>query len=558
VHVIAVTVSPLAGQTQSLTSLLSNPNLGAQGSLQTLTIGGPGAVDLDGVASIPDLEIAGGGNFLLTGGTINTDPVTIDAGGNITGYGTITGSETANGTVTASGGTLDITGDITGSGTLTFASGAALQLEGNVAATESLIFTGDNETLILGPSASVSAAVSGIGLGDVIALEGQQVTGAVYDPTQNMLEVTASDGGTYSLSLTGTYQQSDFGIADGEVQVACFRGGTRISTKHGDVPVENLEIGDIVHTRFVGLAAVKWIGHRRVDCRHHPDPRMVWPVRVQAGAFGDGLPHSELWLSPDHAVFVEGGLIAIRQLINRTTIAQMPVNKVTYFHVELDRHDVVLAEGLPAESYLDSGNRSAFANAGMPIQLHADFSPSCPESRAGGGCAPLLTEPDQVEPIWRSLAERAAALGHAVNLPVTTTSSDLRLRAAGRDVQAIEIADGRHVFVLPPRTDGVKIMSRSGVPADFRPWLDDRRRLGVSVTRIVMRGKNVHTDVPVDHPALVEGWHGVETAGARLWRWTDGAAVLSVPAGTRVVEVHVAGSGEYAATEGQETERKVA
>jgi len=68
--------------------------------------------------------------------------------------------------------------------------------------------------------------------------------------------------------------------------------------------VEALCVGDIVLTHDGGAEPVVWIGHRRIDCRRHPRPRLIWPVRVRAGAFADRVPHRDLLLSPDHAVFV--------------------------------------------------------------------------------------------------------------------------------------------------------------------------------------------------------------------------------------------------------------
>jgi collagen type I/II/III/V/XI/XXIV/XXVII alpha len=97
-------------------------------------------------------------------------------------------------------------------------------------------------------------------------------------------------------------------------------------------------------------------------------------VRIAAGAFGSGLPRRDLFLSPDHAVFIEGVLIPIKRLINGSTIAQVPRSHVTYYHIELAQHDVVLAEGLPVESFLDTGDRSDFANGGGPVRLHPAFN----------------------------------------------------------------------------------------------------------------------------------------------------------------------------------------
>jgi hypothetical protein len=148
-----------------------------------------------------------------------------------------------------------------------------------------------------------------------------------------------------------------------QVNISCFAAGTRILTATGEVPVEALQRGDrLVTTHGRKMIAVLWLGHRQIDCARHPRPGDAWPVRIKAGAFAQNVPHHDLLLSPDHAVFIGGTLIPSRHLINGTTILQRPVRQVTYFHFELPMHDAILAEGMPAESYLDTGNRLAFAN----------------------------------------------------------------------------------------------------------------------------------------------------------------------------------------------------
>ena len=168
---------------------------------------------------------------------------------------------------------------------------------------------------------------------------------------------------------------------------ACFASGTRILTSAGEVPVEDLAIGDTVSATFRDSLPIKWIGHRRVDCRRHPNPERVWPVRVRAGAFDEGIPHRDLWLSPDHAVFVGEVLIPIKRLINGTSVEQVLVDEITYYHVELTSHDVLLADGLPVESYLETGGRSAFANGGGPVALFPEFHVRVWEAM---GCARLI------------------------------------------------------------------------------------------------------------------------------------------------------------------------
>jgi hypothetical protein len=151
--------------------------------------------------------------------------------------------------------------------------------------------------------------------------------------------------------------------------IACFATGTRIATPDGAIAVEHLAVGDRVRSVFGGVVAVRWIGHRTLDCRRHPRPADVLPVRVRAGAFAPAVPLRDLVLSPDHAVYLNEWLIPIRYLINGASIVQEAAGRISYYHVELPAHDVIFAEGLPAESYLDTGNRSAFANGGATETL---------------------------------------------------------------------------------------------------------------------------------------------------------------------------------------------
>jgi len=148
-----------------------------------------------------------------------------------------------------------------------------------------------------------------------------------------------------------------------------------------------------------------WIGRRRVDCRRHPRPAAVWPVRIRAGAFGENVPAHDLLLSPDHCVFADGVMIPVGRLVNGSTLAQERCDEVTYYHLELVRHDVVLAEGLPVESYLDTGNRSSFENGRDPVRLHPDFAPP---TRDALGCAPVAVTGPVVATVRRRLLQRAA------------------------------------------------------------------------------------------------------------------------------------------------------
>ena len=222
--------------------------------------------------------------------------------------------------------------------------------------------------------------------------------------TRYWVELTDSDIGvqwTATSTVTGPGVASEFtdnsntatanttGAFDLDVSAACYVQGTRILTARGEVPIETLVVGDRVVGVISGrLAAIVWIGHRRIDCRRHADPDAVMPIEIAAGAFGANQPCRTLWLSRDHAVYIDGVLVPIHLLINGTTIAPRAVETVTYWHIELAAHDAVLADGLPAETYLDTGNRSAFGNATAVTAVHPDFSRGAWDGRA----AALLVE----------------------------------------------------------------------------------------------------------------------------------------------------------------------
>lgn len=171
-------------------------------------------------------------------------------------------------------------------------------------------------------------------------------------------------------------------------RVACFAAGTWIATMRGHVAVELVHPGDQVGTLLSGNPAkVIWVGRRIVDCTRHPEPTKVWPVRISTDAFGRGMPATDLFLSPNHAVFVDHVLIPIRLLVNGCSVRQVMAERIAYHHIELAQHDVLLANGMPAESCQDAGDRASFSNGGDVVTLHPDFSAGV---RGNAGCAPLV------------------------------------------------------------------------------------------------------------------------------------------------------------------------
>jgi hypothetical protein len=326
----------------------------------------------------------------------------------------------------------------------------------------------------------------------------------------------------------------------------CFAAGTHILTTTGPRLVETLAPGDEVRTLLGESGRIVWIGHRTLDCSRHSRPEKIWPIRVSAGAFGPAMPERDLFMSPDHAVYIDGVLIPAKLLANGMTIHQVARRSITYYHVELARHDVVLAEGLPAETYLDTGNKTAFENSGLPPRLHPDFAGDQTQ-RETRSCAPLITEPAQTEPVWRALASRATALGWVLpEPPALGDEPDLHLLAGTRRIKPVLVKDGRYSFVLPSGDAPARLVSRSACPRDERPWMGDDRRLGVKISRLTMRSDQNVRDVAIDDPALDEGWWQVERDAGVSCRWTTGDALLPT-LGAGVLEVELADTMRYPA-----------
>lgn len=214
------------------------------------------------------------------------------------------------------------------------------------------------------------------------------------------VRATTGPADTWGLSIVNAVAQNG---------APCFLAGTTIMTPSGPVAVERLTPGDPVLARFAGVTPVVWLGRRRLAPRRHACPESVWPFRILRDAVAPGVPARDLLLSPDHAVFLGGVLIPVKYLANGQTIFQdRSFETVEYWHVELARHDVLLAEALPAETYLDTGNRAGFDNAGPALALHPVFGR--PKSWEKDACAPLWGEGGPVDHVRARLLVRAREL----------------------------------------------------------------------------------------------------------------------------------------------------
>ena len=336
------------------------------------------------------------------------------------------------------------------------------------------------------------------------------------------------DTGTEEVAIAG----ENAGNGKVTIELVCYRRGTCILTPMGEVRIENLRIGDLLVTAGGRARPVRWLGRRAVACNGHPDPRSVWPVRIAAGAVAEDRPWRDLWVSPGHSIRVDDVLIQAESLLNGATITREPCDHVEYWHVELDSHDLVFANGLAAESYLDTGNRSSFVNGGGFVRAYPDFK----AAHWADSCLPLILEGPRIAQAKADLLARAEQCGHRL-----IADDDLHVMADGERIDPQRLSDTRRFFLLPDGSEHIVLHSRQFVPAEVLPASADRRVLGVCVGRLQIDGADLALD-QAGH--FTGGWHPFEhhENDTRL-RWTDGATPL--PAGCRLVVIDTAGPGYY-------------
>ncbi len=341
-----VTLDPATGQTVSINGQVSD----MIGSGGTGTFADSGA-----------LVLTGGGTALL------------EAANNYTGATTIDGGSTL---------VVGVTGAV-GSDGILFAGGS------------------DAGTLRIAPGATLGTGnfLTGLAAGDTIDLEGLTfVSGASAFASSGTL-FAVSGGTTVALRTSGVsagpYPVNMDGGTGTEI-IACYVAGTCIATPAGARPIECLAAGDAVCTFDGQSRTVRWIGRRDYAAAFVAANPQLRPVRIRAGAIGPGLPERDLLVSPSHAVLVAGVLVEAGSLVNGTSVLRERAGVVRYRHLEFDAHELIVAEGLPAESFVDDDSRGMFQNA-------HDFTP---RGRRATRRA-LAQDGPELSSVWHGIAARA-------------------------------------------------------------------------------------------------------------------------------------------------------
>lgn len=408
------------------------------------------------------------------------------------------------------------------------------------------------------------------------ALNGNSETAtAKYDGSQTTLTFTVNGGfllAQTSITINVTMQGNPYGFRQGRTvnldngnygdgngngQI-CYLPGTLIETPSGRVAVEALSQGDEVYI-FDGqnrqAVPLKWVGRKTVSASSAEGR----PVRIKANALADSVPFKDLLVTPEHSLFLNGAFVPARMLVNDKSIVVDDQERFEIFHIETENHAVVMADGVLAESYLDTGNRLTFQSQGKIVFGGFDRLKTWEDDAA----AALETRREFVEPLHQEFSNRADALGFQSVVEAQEWTHDPELRVVCEDgtvFAPMRQVGSRYVFQVPSGVTRIGLQSRTCQPRDtIGPFVDDRRHLGVLVGDITLF-ESLETKAITNHleDGALSGWHEIDEAGHR---WTKGMAVLSL--GQRsgselgVLSVEVLTGGPYRVEQPEVREARV-
>lgn len=529
-------------------------NIATDVALDSITLGTGGGTPVGGVtlavgANTLDATGSGAGatdaiimngsgtTITVTGGAVKAGVLATNTGTQVAGFGNllIGNFGGSGGIVEATGGTLTIAAPLAANSAPTFEVAASSKLDvGSTLGTGNKFQFLDQNTGTIGfendggspTEVIMNMAVGVLAATDVVDIENHTVTIAGASGSGTAAgTITLSDGTTLSLQFNTPTAWTPTTAVDGAgtgtniflTEPVCFCRGTLITTDRGDVPVEELEVGDKVRTLSGAHKAIKWIGFgRELVTRSN---RAARPVIVRQGALGDNVPSRDLYVTHGHALYFDGVLIPVENLVNhRSIVWDDEAGVVEFYHVELEDHDVLFAEGAPAETYYDASNRARFQNT----QPGSEAGPDKPT------IVPVLNGGDVVERVWAELYERAGGeIGGA-----TTVDPDLHLMIDGKRVEPSAVDGLAYTFSLEAAPiDAVALRSRNGVPSLLGITRHDHRQLGVGISQIDVRQAGMLTVFGPDAWLFRDGGaHPAENG----YCWTDGELELPAEAFAQV------------------------
>jgi len=184
----------------------------------------------------------------------------------------------------------------------------------------------------------------------------------------------------------------------------CFCAGTMIKTARGEVAVQDLAVGDRIATQDGQIRSIRWIGSRQDDMEKYPVDRLheFQPICFKAGSLGPNSPRKDLYVSPLHGMFVDGVRICAFLLVNdRSIVRAKDIKVVEYFHIELDEHSILNANGAWSESYFEYNNfHENFDNG-------ATYPQATTQTTDRKHCCPMIWDGEQLDRIKARLLEHA-------------------------------------------------------------------------------------------------------------------------------------------------------
>lgn len=365
--------------------------------------------------------------------------------------------------------------------------------------------------------------------------------------------VVAGSGGSQSFGKTYGSNTAILSVSD----AACFCRGSRIRTSRGDIPVEEIQIGDHIvafdDDVIKGtIRQVTWVGRSRAVVRKRlPDDEAGYPVRLLKGAIAHDVPYKDMLITSEHCLCLDGRFVPVRMLVNgRSIFFDKSIASYDYYHVETEDHSVIMADGVLTESYLDTGNRFAFKQNGPVVSMRQSRNLTWDDA-----AVPLEVSRHFVEPLFRCFQSRADRVEHAgrSQAPILTYEDGLCLvTETGRLLHPIRKVKDRVMFKVPSGVRSVRILSNASRPCDvIGPFVDDRRMLGVLVGYIELFESDTTTTL-LSHLQDVDlsGWHNVENG---VMRWTNGSALLPLHSrsvgSTAIMALQIYSAGPYLASD---------